>query len=177
MAITDADIGIYLTVKTGSAGNSTAGTAAGSLGKYLSTTAAPTGLHAIFDTISAAENAASTVDYRCLAVRNLSATDTVTAVAFLPVATAGGATLSIQVDTTPATAIGSASAQGLSIANETTAPAGVTGWSTGDSASTGVDLGTIPPAHCRLLWLKRAANASPALDPDGATLRVAFTGA
>lgn len=38
MAITATDILFKFSVKTGAAGNSTAGTAGGSLGKYISTT-------------------------------------------------------------------------------------------------------------------------------------------
>ena len=49
------------------AGNTTAGTAATSLGDQISTTAWAGGvLHDLFDVISGAENAASTVDFRCL---------------------------------------------------------------------------------------------------------------
>lgn len=59
-AITSGEVLFKYSVKTGTAGNSTAGTAAGSLGKYISTTAWAGGaLNDLFDDVSGAENASA----------------------------------------------------------------------------------------------------------------------
>ena len=76
---------------------------------------------------SGAENAASTVDYRCEFVRNLNGANALqNAVLYLSAEVGGGATIAIGVDPTAASPIGQAGAQAVQIANETTAPAGVT---------------------------------------------------
>jgi hypothetical protein len=75
MAITSSDILIKLSVKTGSAGNTTAGTPAGSLGKYISTTqVSGTALNNIFDDVTGQENFDSDAEYRCIFVHNNHAT-------------------------------------------------------------------------------------------------------
>lgn len=74
MAIVAADIVYRYSIKTGAAGDSTASAQATSLGKYVSTTVVATGANGKFDNISGAENAASTVDYRCIFVLNNHAT-------------------------------------------------------------------------------------------------------
>lgn len=174
MAIVSGDLLFKLSVKTGSAGNSTAGTAAGSLGKYISTTQlSGTALNNLFDDISGAENAASTVDYRCVFVHNSHATLSLTsAVVYVSAETAGGASVAIAVDNTAASAIGSASAQADEIANETTAPTAVGAFSTPTTAGAGLSLGTIPAGQCRAFWVRRTAANSAALDADGATWAV-----
>ena len=71
-AIVSADLKYYLTVTAGAAGNTTAqGNPNASLGKYCSTTAiVDNTLDNLFDDISGDENAASTVDYRCIVIAN-----------------------------------------------------------------------------------------------------------
>lgn len=175
MAITASDILFKLATTAGSAGNSGSGTPAGSLGKYISTTQVTDAtLHNLFDIISGDENAASTVDYRCLFVHNSHATLTwFSAVVWLSSETAGGASAAIGVDTTAASAIGSASAQALTIANETTAPSGVS-FSAPTSKATGLSLGDIPAGQCRAIWVRRTAANTAALDLDGVV--VSFAG-
>ena len=71
MPIVSSDIVFRLSTTAGSAGNTTAGTPNGSLGKYVSTTTITDAtLNNLFDDISGDENAASTVDYRCVFVFN-----------------------------------------------------------------------------------------------------------
>src|SRR5215216_978831 len=130
MPITSAEIVFRYSVVTGSAGDSTAGTAAGSLGKYASTTVVATGLNGLFDDISGAENAASTVDYRGIAVLNNNASLPLTSpVTYISAETAGGASVALATDNIASSAKGSASAQMAQIANETTAPTGVSAFS------------------------------------------------
>jgi len=173
MPIIATDIQLRLTVLTGTAGNSTAGTPAGSLGKYISTTQiSGTALNNIFDNISGDENAASTVDYRCIAVYNAHATLTLLApVVWLSAETAGGANMALSVDTTSASALGNTVAQAKEIATETTAPATQT-FSAPTTKATGLALADIPAGQVKGIWLRRTAANSAALDNDGFTVSV-----
>jgi hypothetical protein len=173
MAIVGSDILWKFSTTAGSAGNSNTSTASTSLGKYISTSAWAGGsLHDLFDIITGDENAASTVDYRCLFIHNNHGSLSYqTPFIWLAAETAGGASISIGVDTTAESAIGGASAQALTIANETTAPAGVT-FTAPTVKGSGIAMGTIPAGHCRALWVRRTAANSAALDADGVTLQI-----
>ena len=161
MAIVAADIKIRLSVTTGSAGNSSASSGPASLGKYISTTDLPSGTDLFFDRITGSENAGSVTDYRCYFVYNSHATLTlIGAVAWLQGGDpAGGANVSIAVDTTAASAVGSATAQALQATTETAPGASVTGlsYSAPSSAAAGLSLGDIGPGQCRAVWVRRAA--------------------
>lgn len=172
-AIIASEILSKLSITTGAAGNAATSTAAGSLGKYISTSTIPDAtLNALFDDISGAENAASTVDYRCIFIHNSNAANALqNAVIWLSAEVAGGASIAIGVDPTAASAIGSASAQAVQIANETTAPAGVT-FTAPTTAGTGLSLGSIPSGSCKAVWFRRTAANSAALNNDGVTWSV-----
>lgn len=174
MAIASTDILIKFSVVTGAAGDSTAGTAAGSLGKYVSTTQLTDNtLNNLFDDISGDENAASTVDYRCIFVHNNHATlSLLSSVVWLSAETAGGASAAIAIDNIAASAKGSASAQAALIASETTAPSGVGTFSSPTTKGTGLALGTLAAAQVRAVWVKRTAANSAALDNDSVSIRV-----
>lgn len=173
MPIVNTDILLKFATTAGAAGNSNAGTAAGSLGKYISTTQLTDAtLNNLFDNISGAENAASAIDYRCIFIHNAHATITwQTVVAYLLSEVAGGANIAIGVDPTAATVIASAPIQAVTIANETTAPAGVA-FTAPTTLGTGIAIGDIPPGQCRAIWVRRTAAVSAALSNDGVTLRV-----
>jgi hypothetical protein len=171
-AITSGEILFKYSVAA-AAGNTTAGTAATSLGDQISTTQWTGGsANDLFDDISGAENAASTVDYRCIFVHNSNGANTLeNAVVYLSAETAGGASIAVGADTTAASALGSGSAQALTVANETTAPAGVT-FSSPTTAGTGVALGNIPSGQVKAFWIRRTAANSAALSSDGVTIAV-----
>lgn len=173
-AIVAGDILWKYSTTAGAAGNSTAGTAAGSLGKYISTTAWAGGtINDLFDNVSGAENAASTVDYRCIFIHNSNAANTYeNVVAWISAEVAGGTSIAIGVDTTAASAIGSASAQAVQIASETTAPAGIS-FSSPTTQGAGISIGNIPVGNCRAIWIRRTAANTSALSGDGVTLSVA----
>lgn len=173
-AITSAEIILRYSTTAGAAGNSTAGTAAGSLGKYISTTAWAGGAaNDLFDDITGAENAASTVDYRCIFVYNSNASNALqNAVVYLSAEVAGGASIAVAADSTAASALGSASAQALQVANETTAPAGPLTFSSPTTAATGVSLGSIPAGQVKAFWVRRTAANSAALSNDGVTIAI-----
>lgn len=174
MAIVAADIVTRFSVVTGAAGDSTAGTAAGSLGKYCSTTAWTDGA-TLFDDITGAENAASTIDYRGIFILNNHGTLTAQNVSiYISAETALGASIALAVDSTAASSKTNSSAQGLQIANETTAPAGPLTFSSPTTALTGVSVGNITAGQVRQIWIRRTAANSAALDNDGFTLGIAL---
>lgn len=160
-------------VTTGTAGNQQTGAASGALGKYISTTIIPDGtLNGLFDDISGAENAVSTIDYRCEFIHNNNASLTLQVpFAWISSEVAGGANISIGVDTTVATPVGSAAAQAVQVANELTAPSGVT-FSAPTTKATGLALSNIPNGQCKALWWRRTATNSAALSNDGATVTI-----
>lgn len=171
MAIVATDIKRKFSVSA-AAGNTTAGAAATSLGDQISTTEWADAA-TLFDTITGAENAASTVDYRCVFVHNAHATLTLeNAVVYVSSQVAGGADIAIAVDNIAASAIGSASAQAAVIATETTTPTGVGAFSAPSTAGTGLALGNILPGYCRAVWIRRTATNSGPVDADGFTLAV-----
>lgn len=172
-AITAGEILLKYSTTAGSAGNSNPGTANASLGKYISTTAWAGGSsNDLFDDISGAENAASTVDYRCIFVHNSNSANALqNAVAYLSAEVAGGASIAIGPDTTAATALANAGVQALTVASETTAPAGVT-FSSPTTVGTGIALGSIPAGQVKAFWIRRTAANTAALSGDGVTIAV-----
>src|SRR5690348_2153924 len=113
-AIISSEIVFRLTTTAGAAGDSTAqANPNASLGKYASTTAWAGGsANDLFDDISGAENAASTVDYRGLAVLNNNTANALqNPVVYISAETAGGASIALATDNIAASAKGSASAQ------------------------------------------------------------------
>jgi hypothetical protein len=170
-AIVAADILWKYSIKTGAAGNSTASAQATSLGKYISTTVLATaGGNEWFDDVSGAENAASTVDYRCMFIHNSNGANAYqNAGIYISAETAGGTAIAIATDNIAASAIGSASAQAAEIANETTAPTGVSAFSSPTTVGAALSLGSIPTGQCKAFWVRRTA-ANTAAQSDGATL-------
>jgi len=169
MAITTSDILFKYATTAGSAGNSQAqGNPNNSLGKYISTTQWPDAtLNGLYDDVSGDENAASTIDYRCVFVHNNHGSLTLTdPKLWISSEVAGGTSIAIGIDTTAASAVGNSSAQALTIANETTAPAGVS-FSSPTSKGAGLSLGNIPNGQVKAFWVRRTAANSAALNADG----------
>jgi len=171
MAISAADILFKFSV-TAAAGDTTAGTAAGSLGDQISTTQLTDAtLHNLFDLITGDENAASEAEYRCLFVHNNHASLTwESVVVWLSAETAGGAVGAISLDTTGVTAKGLASAQAKTVADENTAPATQT-FSAPTTKGTGLAIGNIAAGSVAAIWVRRTAANTAALDLDGVTIR------
>ena len=171
MAITATDILFKFSVAA-AAGNTTAGTAAGSLGDQISTTAiTDASLHNLFDQISGDENAASDVEYRGFFVHNNHGSLTwENVVVWLSAEVGGGANAAISVDTTGITAVGSASPQMKTIADESTAPA-TQSFSSPTTKGTALPIGNIPAGSVAGIWVRRSATASGAVNNDGVTIR------
>jgi hypothetical protein len=173
MAITAADILYKASIKTGTAGNQSAQADVNqSLGKYISTTQLTDAtLHNLFDLITGDENAASDVEYRCIFVHNNHGTLTwENVVVWLSAEVAGGAVAAISVDTTAASAVGSASAQAKEVVDESTAPATQT-FTAPTTKGTGLSIGNLTAGQVRAIWIRRTAANTSALNNDGVTIR------
>ncbi len=173
-AIITSEIVFRFTTTAGAAGDSTANTTVSTfLGKYAATSAwAGGGTNDLFPDITGAQNAASQVDYAALAILNNNAANALqNAAAYLSSEVAGGASTALGADTTAASAKGGASAQLVTIASSTTAPAGVS-FTSPTTLGTGVSLGSIPVANVKGLWVRRTASNSAALSADGVTIAV-----
>lgn len=173
MPVASGDMKVRYSVTSGSAGNSTAGTRAGSIGKYISTTDVPAPPNAFFDDVQSSEAAAGDTEYCCGFVLNDHATDSALNVTVQLVSeVAGGGATTLALDNIATSAKGSASAQAAQVANEDTAPSGV-----GTFDTTQKSIGTLTAGQCKAFWLKRTVSASTgAMTGDGFTVRVTFDG-
>lgn len=174
MPIISTDLLLKLSVKTGTAGNQNAGTANGSLGKYISTTQlVDNTLNNLFDDVSGDENAASDVEYRCLFIHNAHATLTLEVpVIWITAEQAGGANAAVAVDSVAASALASAAAQALEVVDENTAPAGPLAFSSPVTKATGLALSNIGPGQVKAVWIRRTATNSVALNNDSVSIRI-----
>lgn len=172
MPIASTDLLQKLSTTAGAAGNANAGTIAGALGKYISTTAvSATAQNNLLENVTGDENAASTTFYKCVFVHNAHATLTWTApVLWLSAETAGGASLALGVDTTAASALAASAAQALTVANRTTVPAAVT-FSAPTTKAAGLALGNIGPGQVKAFWVRLTTANTAAATGDGGTWR------
>lgn len=139
-------------------GDTAAGTASTSLGDQISTTQiTDDSFGNVFPNTPSDEATAGVVRYRCIFILNNH--DSLTLVdpnVSIQSQISGGATVALGVDPTEASDKGSGTAQALTIANETTAPPGVS-FGTGPTP-----LGDLGPSQTRAIWLRETV-------PPGAT--------
>lgn len=174
MSVAASDIKVRYSVGSGSAGNTVAGTQAGSLGKYISTTDVTAAPNAFFDDVSSAEASAGDTEYRCVFVYNAHATDSALNVTVQIVSeVALGATTTAALDNAAVSAVGNASAQAFGpVANEDTAPTVSDTFNTSSKS-----IGTLAAGQVKGVWLKRTVTAATAaMTGDGFTFRVTFDG-
>lgn len=173
-AIVGTDLLWKYSVTTGSAGNSAASSAANSLGKYVSTTQWTGGtINDLFPDLSGAANAAGQVEYLCVFLHNGNSANTyANPVIYISAEAAGGASIAIAVDSTAASALGSATAQALTAASSTAPGSSVTSlaYSSPTTPGTGLSLGNIPSGQVKAIWVRRTATNSTALSNDGVSL-------
>ena len=137
-----------------------------SLGGAISTTEWSA---AIFDDVSSAEGAAGDVEYRCVYFHNPHATLTALgAKVWIPSNTPSADT---DITIGAGTAAAGASTTEQIVADENTAPSGVTFVAAANEAGA-VVLGDIAPGARKALWLKRNTTAGAAAANDTFTLRV-----
>jgi hypothetical protein len=172
MAIASTDI-VYRYSVAAAAGDTTASSAAASLGDQVATNGPTTAVaNNLWDDTTGAESAAGDVEYRCVFVLNNHATLTlIAAVAYIASQTAGGGLIEMGLDPAAISAKGAASAQAATIANESTAPAGVT--FTSPTSGSPLAIGDMAPGQVKGIWLRRTvtAGAGP-VNPDGAIITV-----
>ena len=141
---------------------------ASNLGGAISATDVSTALNGLFDVVAGGEALAGDVEYRCVYVKNNHATLTLyNAAAFISSNTPS-------TDTDCTIAVGSSAISGTeqTIANEGTAPSGVT-FSAPSTYATGISLGDLAPGQHRAIWIKRTVTAgAAAYNADGMTLAV-----
>lgn len=174
MAITATDIHFRGSITSGTAGNqSVFGGAGTSLGKYItSDDLVDATIQNLFPNLTGDENAASQLDYQLMFIYNAHGTLTLTsAVAWISSEVAGGVSYAIWPDSTAASALANASAQALTIASRTTAPA-ASSFTAPTTKATGVALGSIANGQVKGLWVRRTAANTSAVDNDGATISV-----
>jgi hypothetical protein len=128
---------------------------AASLGGAMSSTEV-TG-STLFDAVSSAEAAAGRVEYRCIYVLNTHATLTALANKLWLQANTGSA------DTTLDIGLGTSAVSGTEqiVANETTAPSGVT-FSAAASEGAALSTGDLAAGAWKSVWLRRTTNAGAA---------------
>ena len=116
-------------------------------------------VNTLFDAVTTAEASAGSEEYRCIYIKNESATDSLTsAELFLQTApTSGTVTLAFGLGAV----VGSLTmALNPAITNETTAPAGIT--FSVPTSSAPLALGTIDPGEYQIVWLRRTVQAATA---------------
>lgn len=120
-----------------------------------------------FDDVSSAEAAAGDVEYRCFYIHNAHATLTYTSAVIWIQSNTPSANTTVDI------AVGSSAinATEQTVANESTAPTGVT-FSAPSTFGAGLVLGNIPAGQHRAVWVKRTITAGAAVANDGFTLRV-----
>lgn len=171
MPVLSTDIQFKLSITTATTGNAVGQPDPNaSLGKFLSTSIVPTGLHGLFPAVTGPQNAASTTDYRCIFVRNANTSGTmVSGIIFISGETPGGTNVYLGVDPFAATTGTSTIAQAVTVADVNSAPTGVSFYNP-QVYSTGVYIGDIPPLYCKGLWIRRNALNTGAVNNDGFTL-------
>jgi hypothetical protein len=122
---------------------------------------------AIFDNVGGDESAAGDVEYRCVCVHNNHGSLTaVSARIWIQVQTPSAAT-SVSVG------LGTSAINGTeqTVANENTAPTGVTFSEPADRAGS-LLIGDIPPGQHKATWIRRTVTAGATAEADNFTLRV-----
>lgn len=127
------------------------------LGGVISSNAVATSVNSLWDAKSSAEALAGRVEYRCFYVRNGHATLTALGAKVWIEANTPGADTAIEIGL----GTSAISATEQTVANETTAPTGV---SFGAAASEGAALtiGDLAPGATKAVWVKLTVNAAAA---------------
>jgi len=167
MPLSQTDIKFYL---SGGAGNTDPNA---SLGGAISGTEITDNVdNNLFDDVSGAESQAGDTEYRCFYVKNTHTSITLqNAVVWINIETPAGDSLDIGLD--PA-GVGDGSTTGVAttIADESTAPTGVT-FSHPITKATGLSIGNLGPGQCQAIWVKRNVPAGTgAYSLNSGTIRI-----
>lgn len=109
----------------------------------------------LFDDVSGAEHTAGRVEYRCIYIHNGHGSLTLTSAVVWIQSDTSGADSDISI------AVGTAAinATEQTVANETTAPSGVTWSDAAVSRATGLALGDLPFGQHKAVWIRRTISA------------------
>jgi len=149
MAIAPSEIKFYL---SGGPANALGDAA---LGGVISGTEASSVVNELFDYISADEAYAGESEYRCVYLKNTNASETLyNTVVWVAVNTP-------DTDTSAEIGLGTSAVNGVepTIADENTAPAGVT-FSAAPNAASSLSIGDIPSGEHKAVWIKRTVSTS-----------------
>jgi hypothetical protein len=137
-----------------------------SLGGAKSSVSATT--NSLFDDVSGAESAAGTVEYRCVYIHNNHGTLQLQNPKIYVQANTPSGTTTIDL------ALGSSAVDGTeqTIADEITAPTGLTWVTNATNYATGVALTSLNAGSHRAVWIRRTVNAGTSAATDTYTLRV-----
>lgn len=174
LTLTPATLQARLSTKSGSAGDSLASSPATSLGKYLSTSPLSGAIGNLFRPVTAAEATDGVTTYRCLFFTNTHATVSLIGVRiWMAYYEPYGAEVAIGLDPAGVTADDSASAQAADIANEFTAPTGVS-FTLNTTPLDGLKvLETVAPGDCFAVWVRRRVRPGVhASASDAVTLHI-----
>lgn len=133
-----------------------------SIGGAKSSNSSPSGL---FDDVDSTESGAGDTEYRCVYVHNNHGSLSLQNAVLWISANTTGSRIAVGAG---AAAI---NATETAVANENTAPAGVT-FSQPASKGAGISLGTIPAGQHKAIWLRRIISAATGAANDTYTLRV-----
>lgn len=174
MAVTDSDIEIRLSKPDATTGDTEGSTPEASLGGYMSTTAVSDGVpNNLFEDVTRQQAETGGDFYRCVFVVNTHLTDTwYDVVVWIQSQVPGGTDIAIGLDPTGVVPADDTDPQALTIADETTAPAGVE-FSSPTSIDAGLTVDELGPGECFALWVRnRVPENTTAMENDGATLAV-----
>lgn len=109
----------------------------------------------LFDDVSGAEHTAGDVEYRCIYVHNAHGSLTLTSAVVWIQSDTSGADSDISI------AVGTAAVNGTeqTIANESTAPSGVSWSDAATSRAAGLALGDLPAGQHKAVWIRRTISA------------------
>jgi len=163
MPIIATDIKFYL---SGGASNADVNASLGGVVSSVEITTAT--LHNLFDVVSSAETTAGDVEYRCIYVQNTHATLT------LQNAQNWISSNTPSADTNANIGLGTSAiaATEQTVADESTAPAGVT-FTAPASQGSGLSIGNLAPGETKAIWVRRTINAAAgAYNGDTMTINV-----
>lgn len=168
MAVVATDIKFFL-----SGGNTNTAPNA-SLGGVISSTEIDNDtLNNLFDSVTGAESTSGTVEYRCFYVMNTNGADTLSAVKTWISANTPSTFTSVDIGIDPA-GVGDGVTTGVAttVANETTAPAGVT-FSAAANEAAALEPGTFDAGEGVAIWMRRTVTAgASAYNGDSASVIV-----
>jgi hypothetical protein len=144
-----------------------------SIGNRVSTVVMPSTINQLFDQVSAAENEATHTDYRVVYFHNKNTANAAQNVRIWMDGgdPAGGATVTLAMDSTAASAYtGTNAAQAVSATNETTGSQTSLTYSAAIAEGSAINLGTVNSGFVKAFWIKRVVNNVAAIN-ETLTLR------